>query len=63
MVIIFEIGTGAAGFVKRKELGDALNHGFNKTLTRYEDNKLAWKLLQQEVNFGEFILFFCVEIH
>lgn len=58
MIIIFEIGVGAAGFVKRKELGDALDHGFNKTLTRYEDNKLAWKLLQHEVKLEEFICVF-----
>lgn len=61
MIILFEVFIGAAGFVKRKELGDALDHGFNQTLTRYEDNKLAWKLLQLEVKFEKFIWFFsCV---
>lgn len=49
-IILFEIGVGAAGFVKHENLRDIVDNGMNKTLTRYEDNKVAWHLLQTEVN-------------
>lgn len=49
-IILFEIGIGAAGFIKHKDLEGIVNNGFNKTLTHYEDNKLAWQLLQTEVS-------------
>lgn len=50
VIILFEIGIGAAGFMKHKELGGILDKGFNQTLTHYADNKAAWKVMQEEVN-------------
>lgn len=48
-VILLEIGVGVAGFVKHQDLDRILQQGFNKTITHYQDNKVAWGLLQREV--------------
>lgn len=57
IIITFEIGIGVAGFVKRQELGDVLNRGFDQTLTHYKDNEVAWKFVQTEVSFmGSFLI-------
>lgn len=49
MIIVFEIGIGAFGYVNKEELNAALDKGFNKTLHNYEPNKEAWDMVQSEL--------------
>lgn len=49
VIILFEIGIGAFGYVNKNELETALNKGFNKTLHNYGPNKEAWDMVQSEV--------------
>lgn len=59
IIITFEIGIGVAGFVKRQELSDVLNRGFNQTLTHYKDNEIAWKFVQTEVSSMSLFMIMC----
>lgn len=49
VIFLFEIGIGVAGYMKRDQLDQILDEGFNKTLKNYKPNEEAWRLLQTEV--------------
>lgn len=52
IVFFFEIGIGAAGYLKHKELGTTLENSFNETLTNYGHSERAtfsWEFLQTEL--------------
>lgn len=49
MVFLCEIGIGIAGYVKHGQLESILEKGFNSTMTNYEHNEEAWKLVQTEL--------------
>lgn len=50
VIILFEIGIGAFGYVNKDELNAALDKGFNKTLHNYQPNKEAWNTVQSELH-------------
>lgn len=49
VIIVFEIGIGAFGYIRKDDLNDALDKGFNQTLKDYKTNEKAWDLVQTEV--------------
>lgn len=49
VIILFEIGIGAFGYVRQDDLNAALDKGFNQTLKDYKTNEKAWDLVQTEV--------------
>lgn len=54
VIIVFEMGIGAFGYVKQDELSSALDKGFNETLKHYKANEEAWDLVQSEVSYHFF---------
>lgn len=49
VIIVLEIGIGAFGYIRKDDLNDALDKGFNQTLKDYKTNEKAWDLVQSEV--------------
>lgn len=49
-MFLCEIGIGIAGYVKHGQLETILETGFNNTMTNYEHNADAWKLVQNELH-------------
>ncbi|XP_055296822.1 CD63 antigen-like [Sitodiplosis mosellana] len=49
VIIAFEIGIGAFGYVRQDDLNAALDKGFNQTLKDYKTNEKAWDLVQTEM--------------